>query len=170
MRGDKRIGRNILALGRTNERISQCIEGKERGGGGGRNSRQTGELSLSGIPHLDRINIGPDQFLQVGSQGSAIILETAASGRSHTLGDVEDDAREPFFVNVDLLVAGNLAKFTASINVSVASDFFPPLALPPSSKGDQPDVGKLVGQVADKRPAKERGASVSRHLILESRK
>ena len=45
----------------------------------------------------------------MGSQGAAVDLG-AGAGPADALGDVEDDAREAIFVDVDFLIIGDLSE------------------------------------------------------------
>lgn len=70
-----------------------------------------GEDRLCRVPHLDGVDVGTDQLLQMCGQGLAVDLWGAA-GPSNALSYVEDDACETILVDENLLGVGDLAKRT----------------------------------------------------------
>lgn len=75
---------------------------------------ELGEDRLCRVPHLDGVDVGTDQLLQVCGQGLAVDLWGAA-GPADTLRYVEDDACETVLVDENLLGVGNLAECTVFI-------------------------------------------------------
>lgn len=75
---------------------------------------ELGEDRLCRVPHLDGVDVGADQLLQMCGQGLAVDL-WGATGTSNALGYVEDDARETVLVDENLLGVGDLAKRTVVI-------------------------------------------------------
>lgn len=73
-----------------------------------RDVRQVGELGASRAPDFEQVRVGVDNVLEVDGQRGAVGGVGAASG-ADALGDVEDDACEAFFVEVDFLIIGDLA-------------------------------------------------------------
>lgn len=72
---------------------------------------ELGEDRLCRVPHLDSVDVGTDQLLQVCGQGLAVDLGRTA-GPANALGYVENDAREAVLVDENLLGVGDLAKCT----------------------------------------------------------
>lgn len=75
---------------------------------------ELGEDRFCGVPHLDGVDVGTDQLLQMCGQGLAVDLWGAA-GPSNALGYIENDACETVLVDEDLLGVGDLAKRTVVI-------------------------------------------------------
>lgn len=75
---------------------------------GARDVRQVGELRACRAPDFEEVRVRIDNVLEVDGQRCAVGGVGAAS-RADALGDVEDDACEAFFVEVDFLVIGDLA-------------------------------------------------------------
>lgn len=66
-------------------------------------------MRLGRIPHLDRVRVAANEFLEVRRQRLPINL-VGASWAAHALCNVKDDAGEAVLVDKDLLVVGDLAQ------------------------------------------------------------
>ena len=132
-----------------------------------KHSREARELRLSCVPDLDALDVLAHKLLEVRRHGAAVSLEPGA-GRADALADVEDDAREAVFVDPGLLVVGDLAQLAAEGERTILSARFQQMRYlrveggqadtcegdadrqtAQSDDGVLPDVGKLLGQVAD---------------------
>ena len=73
-----------------------------------RDKRKLGELRVGSVPDFNGVDIGIDDVFKVCCESGAVD-GWAASCDADALGDVEDDACEAVFVEVDFLVVGDLA-------------------------------------------------------------
>ena len=127
-----------------------------------------GELRLGRVPDFDGVGVLADQVFQVGCQGAAVPFQASAGGVD-TLRDVEDDGGEAVFVEVDFLVVGDFADCAGGHQSQYLIPGTPAQSPTASTerggnalldgRANVPHIGKVVGQVADKRAAEEAGLS-----------
>jgi hypothetical protein len=86
----------------------QCTESTFADFRGREALRKFGELCLRSVPYFYSLEVGPNQLLQMRGHGVAIHLQPGP-GCVDALCDVEDDAGEAIFVDVNFLVARYLA-------------------------------------------------------------
>lgn len=84
-----------------------------------RDVRQVGELCRGCAPDFEQVRVGIDDVLEVDGQRSAIGGVSAASG-ADALGDVEDDACEALFVQVDFLIVWHLTDRAGGVRRGVS--------------------------------------------------